>query len=122
MQNKYSLYSPYTQEQGTVSGAGEYLYLDTISLAANANYGYHFVQWNDGNTDNPRTIVLTQDTTFTAEFAIDKSGTCGENMTLNWAFEDSTMTLTISGSGALTENYTFGLEGSDANGAPCYRK
>ncbi|MBR3938976.1 MAG: leucine-rich repeat domain-containing protein [Bacteroidales bacterium] len=30
--------------------------------------GYHFVSWNDGNTDNPRTIVLNQDTTFIASF------------------------------------------------------
>lgn len=31
-------------------------------------YGYYFTQWNDGNTDNPRTIHLTSDTTFTALF------------------------------------------------------
>ena len=29
---------------------------------------YHFTAWNDGNTDNPRTIRVTQDTTFTANF------------------------------------------------------
>ena len=34
-----------------------------------ANEGYRFVRWNDGNTDNPRTVVVTQDTTFVAEFA-----------------------------------------------------
>ena len=34
-----------------------------------ANKGYHFVQWNDGNTDNPRTVAVIQDTTFVAEFA-----------------------------------------------------
>ena len=40
-----------------------------ITIEAVPNYGYHFTQWSDGNTDNPRTIVVTQDTTFTAEFA-----------------------------------------------------
>ena len=40
----------------------------TTTLTATPNNGYHFTQWSDGNTDNPRTIVLTQDTTFTAEF------------------------------------------------------
>ena len=35
-----------------------------------ANKGYHFVQWNDGNTDNPRTVAVIQDTTFVAEFAL----------------------------------------------------
>ena len=29
---------------------------------------YRFVAWNDGNTNNPRTITLTQDTTFIANF------------------------------------------------------
>ena len=29
---------------------------------------YHFTAWNDGNTDNPRTITVTQDTTFIANF------------------------------------------------------
>ncbi len=31
--------------------------------------GYEFTQWSDGNTENPRTIEVTQDTTFTALFA-----------------------------------------------------
>ena len=38
-------------------------------ISATPNYGYHFVRWRDGNTDNPRTIVLASDTSFTAEFA-----------------------------------------------------
>lgn len=42
---------------------------DNASIEAVANYGYHFVQWNDGNTDNPRNIVVTEDITYTAEFA-----------------------------------------------------
>ncbi len=29
---------------------------------------HKFLKWSDGNTDNPRTLVLTQDTTLTAEF------------------------------------------------------
>lgn len=39
------------------------------SLTVVPNYGYHFTQWSDENTDNPRTITLASDTTFTAEFA-----------------------------------------------------
>jgi len=38
-------------------------------ITATANHGYHFYHWNDGDTNNPRTITLTQDTTFTAHFA-----------------------------------------------------
>ena len=39
-----------------------------VVIEATSYYGYHFTQWNDGNTDNPRTITVTQDTTFTAYF------------------------------------------------------
>ena len=46
----------------------------TGTLTATANEGYRFVIWNDGNTDNPRTVALTSDTAFTAIFAlIDES-------------------------------------------------
>jgi len=33
--------------------------------------GYHFSYWNDGNTSNPRTVVLTSDVTYTAYFEQD---------------------------------------------------
>ena len=56
-------------KHGTVSGGGRYDSGSSIMLTANPSNYYHFVQWNDGNTDNPRTIVVTQDTTFTAVFA-----------------------------------------------------
>ena len=38
-------------------------------VSVKPNKGYLFVKWSDGNTDNPRTISLTKDTTFTALFA-----------------------------------------------------
>ena len=38
-------------------------------VSVKPNMGYLFVKWSDGNTDNPRTISLTKDTTFTALFA-----------------------------------------------------
>ena len=85
-------------------------YLEEVTLTANSEYGYHFTQWSDGNTDNPRAFIITQDTTFTAEFAVDKSGTCGEDNQLTWTYDDETKTLTISGSGALTSNFTYGVE------------
>ena len=83
---------------------------DSMIVIAIPNYGYHFVKWSDGNMENPRAIVLTQDTTFTAEFAIAKNGMCGKENTLKWTYEDKSKTLTINGTGELTENYTFGIE------------
>jgi hypothetical protein len=55
-------------DMGTVTGEGEYEENSTATITATANTGYRFVQWNDGNTTNLRTITVTQDITFTAEF------------------------------------------------------
>ena len=74
-------------------------------ISATPNYGYHFVKWSDGNTDNPRTLTLTQNTTLTAEFAQTYSGQCGDN--LYWSFDNNT--LTITGSGAMWDEYPWGL-------------
>ena len=56
------------EESGSVSGAGTYDYGSTITLTATANTGYTFDHWNDGNTDNPRTITVTSDMEFVANF------------------------------------------------------
>ena len=81
--------------QGYVYAPSQAEYLDQVFLIAAPNVGYHFTQWSDGNTDNTREIVLTCDTTFTAEFAQSFSGQCGDN--LYWKYEGHT--LTISGTG-----------------------
>ncbi|MDD5976655.1 MAG: leucine-rich repeat domain-containing protein [Candidatus Onthomorpha sp.] len=38
------------------------------TLTATPSICYRFASWNDGNTDNPRTVTLTSDTSFTAIF------------------------------------------------------
>ena len=38
-------------------------------MSATANEGYEFTAWNDGNTENPRTVTITSDTTFMAIFS-----------------------------------------------------
>ena len=43
-------------------------YGSSATIAATANYGYHFMAWSDGDTANPRTIALTGDTVLTALF------------------------------------------------------
>ncbi|MBR5983290.1 MAG: leucine-rich repeat domain-containing protein, partial [Bacteroidales bacterium] len=59
-------------DMGSVTGEGTFSCETEANIAATANEHYHFVQWNDGNTDNPRNIVVTSDTTYTATFAIDR--------------------------------------------------
>ena len=54
---------------GTVSGGGTYEHGTIIMLTATPSPGYNFVSWNDGNTDNPRTITVTEDATYIASFA-----------------------------------------------------
>ena len=69
----------YDTMQGEVIGAGTYLLGDTATLTAIPNEGYRFVGWTDGNADNPRTLVVTQDTTLTALFEVltyDVTVTC----------------------------------------------
>lgn len=41
-----------------------------VQISATPATGYHFVRWNDNNTDNPRTVDAA-DITYTAYFAID---------------------------------------------------
>lgn len=52
---------------GTV-GAGIYNKNTTVTFRAEANVGYRFSHWDDGNAENPRSVRLTQDTSFTAYF------------------------------------------------------
>ena len=60
-------------------------------ISAVPDYGCHFVQWNDGNTDNPRTLYLTQDTTFVAIFGKNLycvTATSGTGVNYSFNFED----------------------------------
>ncbi len=57
------------ETMGTASGSGAYLQGDAATIAAQPYGGYQFVRWNDGVTDNPRTVVVTADATYIANFA-----------------------------------------------------
>ena len=52
----------------------------TSEIEAKPFEGYEFVKWSDDNTENPRTIYVTNDTTITAEFKVATS-TPTENTT-----------------------------------------
>ena len=54
--------------RGMVTGGGYYTAGTIITLAAIPNYGYYFLRWSDGNTNNPRTIQLATNTTLSATF------------------------------------------------------
>ena len=67
-------------------------------ISATPKEHFRFVRWNDGNTDNPRTIVVDHDTIFTATFAIAQ-------YTITLVSEDETMG-NVSESGV----YDYGTE------------
>ncbi len=53
---------------GTASGGGSYDYGSVITITANPNEGYEFLNWNDGNTENPRSVTVTDNATYRAYF------------------------------------------------------
>ena len=57
---------------GTVTGGGTYPEGTSVTMTATANSGYAFSRWQDGNTNNPRTITVTQNATYTAIFEQDE--------------------------------------------------
>ena len=55
-------------EWGTVSGGGIFPADTTITITATAYGGFTFVKWQDGETNNPRQITVTENATYTATF------------------------------------------------------
>ncbi len=114
---RYAPYSSYNinkkAENGhiTTSSTDIFTICDTehpVLCTATPDRGCYFVRWADGNTENPRTIELTQDTTMEAIFDYLLTGKCGKDSALTWTFEPASMALNITGKGALSENYTYG--------------
>ena len=60
---------------GTITGAGTYDHGTTVNLTATANTGYTFTNWTQGgtvvSTDATYSFVVTQDTTFVANFSLN---------------------------------------------------
>ena len=64
--------SPYnvvvTANNSTFGSASVINYCYTSTITAIARNCYQFVSWNDGNTENPRIVNVSSDTSFTAIF------------------------------------------------------
>ena len=71
--NQYSLtVQSFNDMLGTVTGAGNYDYLDTVVVTAYSTAPHYFFErWSDGNTDSVRSVVITGNMMLTAYFAID---------------------------------------------------
>lgn len=57
--------------KGVCSGSGYYNQGDVVTIHADAKPGYRFAFWQDGSDEEPRTITMTCDSTFTAYFKTD---------------------------------------------------
>lgn len=77
---------------------------DGAQITAIPHEGYSFIQWTDGNTNNPRRFEITRDTTFTAVFDQIFKGQCGDSLYWHYALN----TLTITGTGAMWDNRPWG--------------
>ncbi len=69
---------------GTVSGGGTYDSAATATLTATANEGYKFVNWSDGNSNNPRIVTVTANASYMANFE-ELAGVNVSFGDLNWA-------------------------------------
>lgn len=95
---------------GYVVGPKTAQYMETITLEAIPYADYVFLQWSDDNTDNPRTITVTEDIVLSAEF-IHMDGQCGDN--LYWSYNAGNTTLSIYGYGDMYDYTEWTLPWKD---------
>ena len=106
--NQYKIIDASDQTKGKIIGAGKFDYMTSLDLIALPDRGYRFVQWGDGATENPRSLVVTKDTTIVAIFDYILSGKCGKDTALAWTLDTTNMSLNINGKGDLSDRYTYG--------------
>lgn len=63
-----------TPDWGTTGGDTKASLGTEVTIYAEPYYGYKFVKWSDGNTDNPRTVTVTGSAHYTAVFEADSFG------------------------------------------------
>lgn len=80
----------------------------TAIIEATPTIGHRFVQWSDGNTDNPRTIMLSQNTTLSAVFE-------AHNVNVSATSNNDSMG-SVTGGGSIPMNSEVSLSASPACG------
>ncbi len=100
-----------TSGNGTVTGGGLYIEGETATLTAKpSSEAYHFVEWNDGNKENPRKVVVDKALNFTATFAIN-------TYTIKASTHESEAERgTVTGGGTYTYGSTATLRATPAEG------
>lgn len=65
-------------DQGTVSGGGTYSEGSRVNISASPKAGYQFDKWNDGNTSATRTVNVSKNESFVAQFKVADSTDTGD--------------------------------------------
>ena len=66
--------------QGTVTGGGTYSEGSRVNITATPKSGYQFDKWSDGNTQATRTVQVSKNESFVAQFKVaDSTGNPGGN-------------------------------------------
>lgn len=73
---------------GSVSGGGDYLQGSIATIIASAYQGNHFNHWSDGNRENPRSILVSDNIALTAFFESDFGIDDYENRDIKIYFTD----------------------------------
>ena len=106
---------------GVVEGGGFFEEGTTTTIRAipytgnDGGYNYVFVRWQDNNTDNPRTITVTENATYTAFFAEDSSSTPTESYLITVQSNNPTMG-SVEGSGYFEEGTSTTIRANPYNG------
>ena len=96
--------------RGTLTGAGTYSYGNVINIAATPEAGFHFDRWDDGNTSNPREIIIREDAAYEAIFVYDPIATSQEGCNeVNWADAAKDFDTTITETGVYTHIFVDAL-------------
>ncbi len=99
---------------GTVTGGGVYEDGATCTLTATPNEGYAFANWSDGVETNPRTITVTKDETYTANFVAVQT----EHATVTFG-QNTTWEATFVGAGTYNNSFIVRLyKDQSANNQP----
>ena len=96
-------------KNGTVEGAGTYENGTEATLTAVADAGYIFSKWDDDNTDNPRTVTVTGNKTYTATFkkALYSVTVNAENGQITGAADSLELGATVTLTAIADEGYHF---------------
>ena len=109
----------YDTLRGSVAGSdhGYIPHEHTATIQATANPGYRFACWSDGTTDNPKSFIISQDTTFIAYFFHDQP----ENCTITVGTADSSMG-SANGGGQYLEGDTATLTATPADSRYSFKR